>query len=88
MASTIHDTTFAVDAATAGRLRMLAKVWHVTEAEAVKRAVSQASSAAIAEDNPVILLQQLHAKGQGLGKTVAEEYLSSVQADRQAWRAD
>ena len=41
MATMTHRTTFALDAATARRLRQLAKLWKVSQAEVVRRSVEE-----------------------------------------------
>lgn len=78
-----HRTTFALDKATAKRLKRLAALWRVSQAEVVRRAVAQAESTAIATKvDPVALLQALHAAGQGLDAQQAQAYLGEVREDR------
>lgn len=87
MRTMTHRTTFALDGATADRLRRLAAIWRTSQAEVVRRAVAQAESAATtARPDPVALLRDLHASGQGLGPAAAAAYMEQVRQDRQQWR--
>jgi len=82
-----HRTTFALDPATAKRLKRLASLWRVSQAEVVRRAVAQAEAAAMAtKEDPVLMLQDLHAAGQGLAPDRAKAYLAEVRQDRRRWR--
>ncbi len=64
-----HRTTFALDEATAKRLKRLAVAWKVSQAEVVRRSVEQAEQAkAGARPDPITLLKQLHADGNGMDK--------------------
>lgn len=85
MAAMTHRTTFALDDRTTSRIKSLAKLWNVSQAEVVRRAVSQADETASRPD-PVVLLEQLHHLGAGLQKSAATKYLKEVRRDRQAWR--
>lgn len=87
MSSTSYRTTFALDAETARRLKKLAALWRVSQAEVVRRAVAQAEAGA--ETNradPVTALHALHARGQGLDPKAAKAYLSEVRQSRKTWR--
>jgi predicted transcriptional regulator len=82
-----HRTTFALDKATARRLKRLAALWKVSQAEVVRRALAQAEAAATAvKPDPVAVLRELHARGQGLERENAEAYLSEAREARQHWR--
>lgn len=82
-----HRTTFALDKLTAKRLKRLATLWRVSQAEVVRRAVAQADAiATAAKPDPVSMLQALHASGQGLDADEANAYLNEVREDRKAWR--
>ena len=82
-----HRTTFALDEATARRLRKLAALWKVSQAEVVRRAVAQAEAdAKQSRPDPVAMLRALHAKGGGLDGKQADAYLAEVRADRKKWR--
>ena len=76
-----HRVTFALDTPTVTRLQRLSKQWQVSQAEVVRRAIAQAAEPAPAA-NPVAMLQRLHADGQGLSATQADEYLKQVREDR------
>ena len=83
-----HRTTFALDSATAARLKRLAATWRMSQAEVVRRAVAQAESAvAAAKRDPIAALKKLHAAGQGLDPRVAATYLAQVRAGRKQWRS-
>jgi predicted transcriptional regulator len=82
-----HRTTFALDGRTATRLKRLASLWQVSQAEVVRRAVAQAESAAVpAKPDPIAMLRDLHVAGRGLRREKAEAYLAEVRADRKRWR--
>lgn len=86
MAIMTHRTTFALDERTTRSIKSLAKLWKVSQAEVVRRAVSLAEKPA-AKPDPVTLLQQLHASGDGLVSETAKKYLAEVREDRKKWRA-
>jgi hypothetical protein len=82
-----HRTTFALDQVTAKRLKRLAARWGVSQAEVVRRAVAQAEALANpAKPDPIALLRDLHAAGQGLDAARAEGYLAEAREDRVRWR--
>ncbi len=85
MATMTHRTTFALDEGTAQRIKTLAKLWKVSQAEVVRRAVSLAEKPT-AKPDPVALLQQLHNAGDGLPVKVAKAYLAEIREDRKKWR--
>lgn len=85
MATMTHRATFALDEGTTARIKSLAKLWKVSQAEVVRRAVSLAEAPASKPD-PVALLQQLHATGAGLPAKAAKAYLAEVREDRKKWR--
>ncbi len=80
-----HRTTFALDEGTTRSIKALAKLWNVSQAEVVRRAVSLADKSATQPD-PVALLQQLHASGDGLVAETAKTSLAKVREDRKKWR--
>ncbi len=81
-----HRTTFALDEPTARRLKRLASVWKVSQAEVVRRSVEQAEQVveALATD-PLALLEAFHAKG-GVDVQRATAWMSEVDEGRSAWR--
>jgi hypothetical protein len=85
MATMTHRTTFALDAGTTTRIKSLSKLWKVSQAEVVRRAVSLAEMPTSKPD-PVALLQQLHSSGEGLPAKTAKAYLAEVREDRKHWR--
>ena len=88
MAIMTHRTTFALDAATARRLRQLAKLWKVSQAEVVRRSVERSEQTVqSAKHDPVSLLRELHAKGGGIGKAQADRWIAETYEDRKNWRA-
>lgn len=80
-----HRTTLALDEGTAARIKSLAKLWKVSQAEVVRRAVSQMGSQPPKAD-PIVLLEQLESSGAALSAKAATAYLSRVRQDRRAWR--
>lgn len=89
MAQMIHRTTFALDEATALRLRTLSRDWKVSQAEVVRRAVQLAeSSCHTQESSPLDALKALQAGGGGLVREEAEAYLKEVRQDRREWRGE
>ena len=83
----MHRTTFALDEATAGRLRRLATVWRVSQAEVgVRRAVAMAEAAEGRSEDPAAAIRALHAESGGMVRETAEGYLAEVAEDRATWR--
>lgn len=83
----IHRTTFALDETTARRLKRLAKLWNVSQAEVVRRSVERSDQTTqTAGCDPVVLLNALHAKGGGLGKADADRWVAEIKEDRKNWR--
>lgn len=87
MAKMTYRTTFALDESTALRIRELASVWNVSQAEVIRRSVAKANAEASRPD-PIALLTGLHESGGGLDATQATTYLEEVAADRKQWRAE
>ncbi len=87
MKTMTHRTTFALDESTARRLKHLSRLWQVSQAEVVRRAVANAE---LADGNPVsdpiAMLERLHASGQGLSPAAADGVLSEVRDGRKQWR--
>jgi predicted DNA-binding protein len=69
MPTMTHRTTFALDAATAQRLKRLAARWNVSQAEVVRRSVEQAETEAARSPNEIQhrleTARQLRARLQG-----------------------
>ncbi len=86
MATMTHRTTFALDETTNQRIKSLAKLWSVSQAEVVRRAVSQAELPTTKPD-PVAMLKQMHSQGAGLTSATAGAYLKEISKDRQNWRS-
>lgn len=80
-----HRSTFALDDITAQRIRSLASLWKVSQAEVIRRAVAGAESSSIKPD-PIALLQALHDAGNGLSAKTAKTYMAEVREDRKEWR--
>ncbi|MCX6971311.1 MAG: hypothetical protein NTV93_14325 [Verrucomicrobia bacterium] len=86
MQTMTYRTTFALDGTTASHLKRLAKLWRVSKAEVVRRAVAQAESSAVPDKpDPLVLLRAYHAKG-GLDPARAEQWLKGIEEDRKHWR--
>lgn len=89
MATAQFRTTFSLDAETARRLRSLALMWRVSQAEVVRRALAQAEATAKAGKPELLaLLHFVHAQGAGLDYKTAEAYLAMVREDRKLWRGE
>ncbi len=85
MALMTHRTTFALDRATADRIRSLAAQWGVSQAEVIRRVIAEAAEPE--KPDPVATLDALHAAGHGLPPEQAAAYLSDVRRDRKTWRS-
>ena len=85
MATMSHRTTFSLDKLTMDRIKSLASLWKVSQAEVVRRAVSNADAASSTAD-PIALLKQLQTSGEGLSASAAKAYLKEVREDRKKWR--
>jgi hypothetical protein len=85
----IHRTTFALDEATAQRLKRLAARWNVSQAEVVRRSVEQAETLKPAEHpDPATKLRALFASGGGLDLETGNAYLAEIYQDRKQWRTE
>lgn len=88
MATMIHRTTFALDEITSKRLKRLAARWHISQAEVVRRSLEEAEKADEQKPNPVAMLRELFASGQGLDPGKAGAYIAEVYEDRKHWRGE
>mgnify|MGYP001599399112 CR=1 FL=1 len=89
MATMTYRTTFAFDGPTMRRLKNLAARWQVSQAEVVRRALSQAENQPSTEKpDPIAMLKALHASGQGLSREKADAYIAEVYEDRKHWRGE
>lgn len=87
MPTMTHRTTFALDEATAQRLKRLAARWNVSQAEVVRRAVAQSEHAEeLPKTDRISLLKAYHAKG-GMDQTRADQWIGEIEEDRKHWRA-
>ncbi|MCF6334742.1 MAG: hypothetical protein L3J12_03265 [Spirochaetales bacterium] len=78
-------TTFALDEATILRLRKLAAIWHVSQAEVVRKAIKQAESEIKTEtEDKLDSLRQYH-KRSNLKINAVNEYLDEVAENRSDW---
>lgn len=88
MATMTYRTTFAFDQGTIHRLKKLASHWRVSQAETIRRALSQAEENITAtQPDPVNMLKTLHTSGRGLPKKIGNAYLKEIYEDRKKWRA-
>jgi hypothetical protein len=87
MAIMTHRTTFALDEPTMARIKNLASLWKVSQAEVVRRAVSLAQ-APTPSSSPKIEFQNFLSSGNGLDPKIAGQYLEVVKEDRQSWRRE
>lgn len=89
MPTMTHRTTFALDEATAQRLKRLAARWDVSQAEVVRRSVAQAENLKPAETpDPAAMLRALFASGGGLDLEKGNAYIAEVYEDRKHWRGE
>ncbi|MBN2874003.1 MAG: hypothetical protein JXM71_02815 [Spirochaetales bacterium] len=85
MAVMEHRTSFALDETTIIKLRKLSRLWRVSQAEVVRRAIESAEAEALAETGVALSrLQSYHAEG-GLAAETANAYLREVAAHRANW---
>jgi hypothetical protein len=85
MAVMIHRTTFSLDEETITRIKRLALVWGVSQAEAVRRAAKLAEKDATqTAEAPLLELAAYHQKG-GLEEATARAYIAEVSRDREDW---
>lgn len=88
MQTMTHRTTFALDKATAQRLKRLAVRWQVSQAEVVRRSVEQAEKQTATEKpDPIAMLRRLHESGGGIDPVRAEKWIAEIREDRKRWRA-
>ncbi len=81
-----HRTTFALDDATAQRLKRLAIRWNVSQAEVVRRAVAHSEQAeSPPKPDRISLLKAYHAKG-GMDPDRADKWLAEIRENRKHWR--
>lgn len=78
-------TTFSLDDQTVNRLKKMAAIWKVSQAEVVRRALERVEKD-LDNQNEAILtqLQQYHSGG-GLDSDAADRYLDEVAANRATW---
>ncbi len=89
MPTMTHRTTFALDEATAQRLKRLAARWNVSQAEVVRRSVEQAENSKQTENpDPSAMLRALFASGGGLDLEKGNAYIAEVYEDRKHWRGE
>lgn len=80
-----HRTTFALDEATITRLRHLAEVWEVSQAEVVRRSIEMAERQAAKDALDLVArLDAWHSKG-GIEPSIAKAWLQEVAEGRSDW---
>jgi len=83
-----HRTSFALDEATIDRLKKLAALWRVSQAEVVRRAIEHADTqASMAVSDRLDRLSEYHAQG-GLDPASADAYVAELAAMRDDWARD
>ena len=88
MEATKHRTSFALDEATAERLRRLARRWNVSQAEVVRRAVKLAADRSEAEGDSVQEQLRLYRASGRIKRDAADSYLRQVAEYRARWGRD
>jgi predicted transcriptional regulator len=86
MAIMTHRTTFALDGDTVRRLKKLALRWQVSQAEVVRRALSQAEKLPDTERLDVLARLKRYHAASTLNSSEAETYIAQVRSDRKRWR--
>ncbi len=80
-----HRTTFALDEASITRLKHLAEVWEVSQAEVVRRSIEMAERQAAKDSLDLVArLDSWHKKG-GIEPSVATAWLQEVAEGRSDW---
>jgi hypothetical protein len=69
------------------RIKNLALLWKVSQAEVIRRAVSIAQAPA-SIPSPKTAFEDFLRSGSGLDPSTAEGYLKEVQEDRKTWRRE
>lgn len=82
MAVMEHRTSFALDETTILRLRRLAGIWHVSQAEVVRRAIEKAETEAKAETDAALGRLRSYLAHGGIGQDKANAYLDEVAENR------
>lgn len=78
-------TSFALDESTITRLKKLAALWKVSQAEVVRRAIEKAEAETIAAtEEPLRRLLEYQASG-NVAAEKADAYLETVGGDRADW---
>jgi hypothetical protein len=84
-----HRTTFALDDASAQRLKRLASRWQTSQAEVVQRPLEQAEkSIEVDEPDPIGMLRRLHESGGGIDLARAEKWVAEIHKNRRHWRGE
>ena len=85
MAKMNRRTTFALDEETILRLKKLAAIWHVSQAEVVRKAIKKAESEFNTGNRDKLdLLRQYH-KREEMKIEVVDTYLDEVAENRSSW---
>ena len=87
MPTMTHRTTFALDEATAQRLKRLAARLRISQAEVVRRSLEQTEKSMEAErPDPIKMLRRLHESGGGIDPSKAETWIAEIRENRKHWR--
>ena len=78
-------TTFSLDEETIHRLRKLAAVWHISQAEVVRKAIKKAESDFNSEREEKLGRLRLFHKNKGVKIETADAYLDEVAENRSSW---
>ena len=81
----VYRTSFALDEETTRKIKRLAQRWRVSQAEVLRRAISEAAEKAEKEGDPMQRLRQFHAQ-RGLTKETADAYVREISRSRSEWR--
>lgn len=89
MPTMTHRTTFALDEASAQRLKRLATRLRISQAEVVRRSLEQTEkSIDIEKPDPISMLRRLHESGGGIDPARAETWMAEIRENRKHWRGE
>jgi Ribbon-helix-helix protein, copG family len=86
MATMTHRTTFALDGDTVRRLKKLALRWQVSQAEVVRRALSQAEKLPATQRLDLLARLKSYHTASTPDTSAADAYLAQARSDRKRWR--
>jgi len=86
MAKMNRRATFALDEETITRIKKISLLWHVSQAEVVRKALEMADKQMEQQRDTKLSNLSLYHKSKGLDFEVADAYLQEVAENRSYWR--